>query len=452
MRPVGTWSRDGLILFNSEDRHGLYVVPATGGEPRSATSLDASRQENLHAWPHFLPDGHHFIYLVHSAKPENTGIYVSSLDSKESKRLISTSTNPSYAELRPGAGYLLFMQNATLMAQPLNTSRWELGSERFPISEQVRLPPANVAGFAAFSVSRNGVLAYQTLQATTELVWFDRQGHRAGTVGQASDYSNPALSPDGRRLAVARLDAQLGTRDIWLFDLVEGTPPFRFTFDPSDESNPMWSPGGDRIAFDFYSKGNIDIYQKATTGIGQAEPLTESSAVKVLESWVPDERSIFYDSGGKLWMLPLTGERKPTVVLSENGEAKPAISTNMKWLAYQSSESGRFELYVQNFPPSGAKWQITTAGGEEPYWSRDGKELFYLEGNRLMVMDVKTGGPTFQFGVPKPLFELRLEVEGRRSRYQVAANGQRFLVNVPLKSTLSAPITVVTNWTARLKK
>ena len=214
----------------------------------------------------------------------------------------------------------------------------------------------------------------------------------------------------------------------------------------------MWSPGGDRIAFDFYTKGKIDIYQKATTGIGQAEPLTESSDVKVLESWAPDGRFILYDSAGKLWIFPLNGDRRPTVLLSESGEPKPAISTNMKWLAYQWSESGRFEVYVQNFPPSGAKWQITTAGGEEPYWSQDGKELFYIEGNRLMVMDVSTEGQTFKFGVPKPLFDLVQEVEGRRSRYQVAANGQRFLVNVPLKSTLSAPITVITNWTVGLKK
>ena len=143
------------------------------------------------------------------------------------------------------------------------------------------------------------MLAFQTLQATTELVWFDPQGHRLATIGQPSNYSNPALSPDGRRLAVARLDAQLGTRDIWLFDLAQGTPS-RFTFDPSDESNPMWSPGGDRIAFDFYTKGKIDIYQKAITGIGQAETLTESSDVKVLESWAPDGRFILYDSAGKL--------------------------------------------------------------------------------------------------------------------------------------------------------
>jgi eukaryotic-like serine/threonine-protein kinase len=147
----------------------------------------------------------------------------------------------------------------------------------------------------------------------------------------------------------------------------------------------------------------------------------------------------------------LTGDRKPAALFVLNGESKISISPNMKWAAYQSNESGRMEVYVQSFPPSGSKWQVSTAGGEEPNWRRDGKELFYIEGKRLMAVDVETGGPGFHSGIPRALFEVRLE-ELRRSRYQVAANGQRFLVTVPTESTISAPITVVTNWTAELKQ
>lgn len=148
----------------------------------------------------------------------------------------------------------------------------------------------------------------------------------------------------------------------------------------------------------------------------------------------------------------MNGDRKQVVLFALNGESRNKSSPNTKWLAYQSSESGRTEIYVQSFPPSGSKWQVSTVGGEEPYWRRDGRELFYIAGKELMVVDVKTDAQVFQSGTPRPLFEFRLEVDRHRSRYQVAANGQRFLVNVPLESTLTAPVTVVTNWTAGLKR
>ena len=188
-RPVGTWNREGVILFNSEDRRGLYRVPATGGQAIQVTALDASRQETLHAWPQFLPDGQHFIYLAQSERPENTGIYIGSLDSKVSKRVLAASGNPSYATFPSGMGYLLFMRAATLMAQAFDSKKLELRGEAFPVAEQVYLPNAPDRGFAAFSASQNGVLAYRTLgQASTELVWFDRQGRRLGTLGDPANY------------------------------------------------------------------------------------------------------------------------------------------------------------------------------------------------------------------------------------------------------------------------
>jgi len=448
LRPMGTWNREGVILFNSADRRGLYRVPATGGEATAVTTLDASRQENMHAWPQFLPDGRHFIYLAQSNTRENTGIYAGSLDSAVRKHLANVSTNPRYAESPSGAGYLLFMQGATLMAQAFDPRKLELQGEGIPVAEQVLLPPAPGRGFAAFSASRNGVLAYRTLgQASTELVWFDRQGKRVGTVGEPGNYAVPALSPDKKKLAVTRIDAQLGTRDIWLFDLVDGKSS-RFTFDPDEETNPTWSPDGNRIAFTF----RRNIFQKAATGAGNPEPLWESSDNNLVETWTADGRYIIYDSEGKLWRLPLNGDRKPTVLLTGVVGDGVNVSPNVKWVAYQAYVSGRMEVFVENFPPSGSKYQISTTGGAEPYWRSDGKELFFIAGKQLMAVDVNTGGPIFDFGIPKPLFEVRLETESRRSRYQVDANGQKFLVNVPLESTLLAPITVVTNWTAGLKQ
>jgi serine/threonine protein kinase len=445
-RPIGTWSRDGVILFNSQERRGLYRVPATGGEAIPVTVLDVSRQEILHAWPQFLPDGRHFIYLVKSLKPENTGIYVGSLDSNVRERVLNTSTNPSYAVSPSGAGHLLFMQGSTLMAQAFDTGKLELHGDAFRVAEQVLLPPAPSEGFAAFSASQNGVLVYRALgEASTELVWFDRQGRRLETVGEPGNYIVPALSPDEKTLAVMRIDTQIGNHDLWLFDLARATPS-RFTFDPAEEFNPTWSPDSTRIAF----SSNRNIYQKAATGAGNAELLLESGELKTVEGWTPDGRFILYASGAKLWALPVKGDRKPIIMFTGGVEDGVAVSPNMKWVAYQSDKPSQ-GVYVDSFPPSGKLSQVSTAGGIDPYWRRDGKELFYIEGKRLMAVDVETNGQIFHPGVPKPLFEVRLETEARRSHYQVAANGQKFLVNVPLESS-PAPVTVVTNWTAGLKQ
>jgi Tol biopolymer transport system component/DNA-binding winged helix-turn-helix (wHTH) protein len=449
LRPLGTWNRDGVILFNSNDRRGLYRVLVTGGEATPVTALDPASEEVYHIWPQFLPDGRHFIYLVLSARPENIGIYAGSLDSKQSKLILRTNSIARYAGIDSGTGYLLYLRGATLMAHRFDEAKLELKGEPFPITEQVWSSVGQ--GFAAFSASANGVLAYRTVPAaTTELVWFDRRGNRLGIVGAAGNYSVPALSPDEKKLAITRIDPAVGTRDLWLFDQAGGTPA-RFTFDPAEDTNPTWSPDGDQIAFSSVQKGVYNIYQKATSGTSDAKLLLESNENKIIESWSPNGRFLLYEASDRLWALPLSGGSKPISLLVKSEETHANISPNGRWVAYQSSESGHKEVYVQTFPQPGGKWQVSTTGGDEPYWRRDGKELFYVSGKMLMAVDVDADGPAFKWGKPTLLFEVPLEVESRRSRYQVAANGQRFLVNVPLESALSAPITVVTNWMAGLK-
>jgi DNA-binding winged helix-turn-helix (wHTH) protein len=246
LRPVGTWNRDGVILFNSFDRRGLYRVATTGGEAMPVTTPESARQELQHLWPQFLPDGRHFIYLAQSARPENTGIYAGSLDSKERRLIMRTSSIAKYAGLGSATGYLLYMRGATLMAQKFDDRRLESEGEPVAVAEQVWLPPSPAQGFAAFSTSNNGVVAYRTLPAaTTELVWFDRRGNRLGTVGTPANYSVPALSPDEKKLAITRIDPGIGTRDLWLFDLVRGTLA-RFTFDPGKKQIPPGPPTGTR--------------------------------------------------------------------------------------------------------------------------------------------------------------------------------------------------------------
>ena len=246
---------------------------------------------------------------------------------------------------------------------------------------------------------------------------------------------------------VCRRDPQIGTRDLWLFDLANGTSS-RFTFDPADERNPVWSPDGSRIAFSSERKGSMDIYVKTATGSGADDVVLESREAKNAFDWSPDGRFILFQQSGAVWTLPLEHDRKPAGPFALNGN--PRLSPNGRWIAYSSTESGRNEVYVQSFPPSGAKWQVSAAGGEHAEWRQDGKELFYVAGNKLVAVDVATDLPAFKFGTPKPLFEVRLEAQTRRTKYEVASNGQRFLVNVPLE-TPSPPITVVVNWTAGLK-
>ncbi len=441
-RSSGTWSRSGVILFETLGHPEIYRVPATGGEPKSATRLDVSNRETRHSAPQFLADGRDFIYFVQSERPENTGIYLESLDSKSAKRLTNSDANGVYARSAGEASYLLFARGTSLMAQRFDLTRRELAGAPFLVSQRLLIAFASGLPRAAVSASQNGVLAYRTRIDTgsTELVWFDRAGKRLESVGEPADYSNPALSPDERRLVVSRMDPQARTRDLWLLDL-SNRALSRFTFDPADETNAVWSPDGSRIAYNALRNGVIHIYEKEAAGTSEPRLLLQSSENKYIHAWSPDGKFLLFRIGPITWALPGTGGKPAGPYAMEN----PRISPNGRWVAYTSNQSGRSEVYVQNFPPAEGKWQISTAGGTEPSWRADGKELFYISADKLMAMQVKTDSPVFEPGIVKPLFAVRLETTARRSRYQSASNGRRFLVNLPVES--SSPITIAINWT-----
>jgi Tol biopolymer transport system component len=242
-------------------------------------------------------------------------------------------------------------------------------------------------------------------------------------------------------------------RTIWLFDLVRGTSS-RLTFDPSDNLNPTWSPDGRQIAFTSKRKGERELFLKASSGTGEEQPILTSEVQRHAEDWTRDGKYLIFNQStiGEtgIWALPMTGERKPFVVISGPGRPEQGqVSPNGKWIAYRSGESGRSEVYVQDFPPAGGKWQVSTAGGSDPQWGRDGKELFYIETSRMMAVDVKPDGARFDAGVPKPLFDTRMGNIGR-NRYVVSPDSQRFLVVALNDSGL--PIWVVQNWQAGLKR
>ena len=441
----GTWSQNGVILIDGAGAE-IYGVSAAGGEARPATALVRVNQETLHAAPQFLPDGRHFIYLVQSANPENTGIYVTSIDSKAGKRLVSSNTNAAYASQSSGAGYLLFTAGTDLVRQSFDLKKLVLVGEPAVVAHRILIGLTRGLARAAFSVSQNGVLAYRTRTETghSELTWLDRQGRKLGIVGEPGDYSNPALSPDEKRLVVSRTDAQNRARDLWLLDIPSGAST-RFTFDPVDETNAVWSPDGREVAFNAVRKGAVDIYLKPVTGTAEPKQLWASNENKQLECWSPDGRFLLYRIEHNTWALPLAGGKPEGPYAMEY----PRISPDGRWVAYSSDESGRAEVYVRAFPPTEGRWQVSTAGGTEPLWRQDARELYYISGDRLLAVDVKTGPHAFQAGISRLLFEIRLETTRRRSRYQVADNGRRFLMNLPAES--SSPVTVTVNWTANVR-
>jgi Tol biopolymer transport system component/predicted Ser/Thr protein kinase len=449
----GTWNRDGLIVFAPTNTSVLEKVSASGGEPTPATVL--GQGEFGHIRPSFLPDGRHFLYSTIAPRPGLGGpIYLGSLDSAERKVLFNAnSANALYTQ-----GYLLFLRDTTLIAQPFDARRLVLTGDAFPIAERIRTS-TSTQPYGYFSASENGALVYQTgaETANSQLLWFDRTGKQTGALGDSAAYDDLELSPDGKRASVSITDEAGKGQDIWIYDVARGLRT-RFTFGPGNTFASLWSPDGSRIVYNSRRKGSFDLYQKASSGAGSEETLLEDNLDKYPDSWSPDGKFVLYENqassrSSNLFILPLTGDRKPFPFLqTQFGETDGRISPDGRWVAYRSNESGRNEIYVAPFPGPGGKWQISTAGGYFPRWRHDGSEIFYLTpDNRLMAASVNGKGAGFEVGAVKPLFATRI-VGGGNYRYDVSADGQRFLINTAPEQATSAPITVVLNWTAGLKK
>ena len=445
----GTWSRDGVIIFAPTPTSALQRVSASGGVPTGATVLGEG--EAGHFRPFFLPDGRHFLYrITASLAYGGFPVYLASLDSRERKLLLKSDSNVVYSN-----GHLLYLRERTLMAQPFDMRRQALTGDAVPIAEQIETIGANPVGI--FSAAENGVLAYQseTGAASSRLVWFDRTGKQIGVLGDAAAYTDLELSPDAKQASFSMPDGL--QRDLWLYNVTRGLRT-RFTFGPANALVSIWSPDGSRIVFNSSRKGHLDLYQKSFSGGGTEEVLLEDNVNKDPTSWSPDGRLILYSTvgpqtGADLFILPLSGDRKPFPFLkTQFNEDYGQFSPDGRWVAYLSNESGKYEVYVIPFPGPGGKWQISTAGGFFPRWRRDGTEIFYLApDNKLMAAAVNGKGSSFEVGAVKPLFETNPPA-GSGQRYAVSADGQRFLFNTAPQQTAAAPITVVFNWAAGLKK
>jgi Tol biopolymer transport system component len=444
----GSWSSRGVILYDGTGNDPIHKVSAAGGTPVVAVKSDGPRGDVQVGWPEFLPDGRHFLYMSLGGKPEENAYRVGTIDSTESKPLAPAQTLVTYAP----PGYLLFVRDRTLVAQPFDAKAMKMKGEPIPLAEHIG---TDSVGLATFSVSRDGTLAYRTGESGGRLLWVDRSGKELDPVGDRGEYGNPALSRAGDRLAFNLNDPRSGKTDVWVRDLVRGVNS-RFTFDGSNNSIPIWSPDGGSIVFRSDRNGPYDLFEKAATGQGEEKVLLKSEEPKFPCDWSRDGRYVSYGVQNKKtswdsWAVPTFGDRKPfPIVAGAFSELIPMFSPDGKYVAYQSNESGRNEIYVQTFPVASGKWQVSSAGGTDPSWRADGKEIYYRAADqKLMAVDVQAA-ETFKAGIPRALFAAGVQPGIARNKYVASAGGDRFLLVAPLGRETLVPTTVVLNWHAGL--
>jgi Tol biopolymer transport system component len=456
----GTWNADGVIVFAPFTISPLMRVMATGGTPVPVTRFAVG--QGSHRWPQFLPDGQRVIFLMTLGEPQTHGVYMVALDGGEPTRILAGETAAVYAP----PGYLLWVSQGVLVAQRFDATRAAVEGEPIPVTQALGIDDGTFR--SAFSVSSMGTLAHRAgTAARRQLVWVDRSGKLLNAVGAPDEntLANPALSPDGQRVAVSRIVQ--GNFDVWLMDVGRGVAN-RFTFDAALDFVAIWSPDGSRVVFTSGRKGAGDLYEKPADGATDEQPLLVNTQEKWPLDWSRDGRYVLYSAADPktafdLWALPLMGERKPfPVVQTGFDEIAGQFSPDGRWLAYASNESGRFEIYIRPFPEQGGKLQVSTAGGAQPRWRRDGQELFYVAPDaRLMAVTTRlaTAARTVEVGAPGALFRTRLASGASigsidsvySAQYAVATDG-RFLMNVDVEDAVTSPITMVLNWTAALKK
>ena len=445
----GAWNASGQIVFAPTNTGGLLRISAAGGQPLAASRPDASRRELFHRFPSFLPDGDHFLFL---AFPSNT-ILLGSLSSELTRTIVQADSQAEYT-----AGYLLFLRQGTLFAQPFDRARAVPAGDPAPLVAQVARDANEYGLFSATDTVRLTYRAGTSVQRT-QLIWFDRTGRPLGNVGEPGFLRNPALSADGTRVAYEVVDTQGRNQDIWIDDITRNVRS-RLTFDADNDVYPLWSADGSSILFASDRDGGIfNIYQRSANGVGDDQRILKSSDDMTPYSVSPDGRFLVYrlninDTG----IMSLTGDHNPLPLLKGGFNQNSAqVSPDGRWLAYYSNESGIYEVYVRNFREGNGKWQVSQGGGVHPRWRRDGKELYYYATDgHLMAVSID-GNAAAIAGTPHPLFEARLlngpQVSaGFRAQYEPSHDGQRFLMNVPVEETITIPMTVVLNWTDTLRK
>jgi serine/threonine protein kinase len=428
---AGTWGRDGAILYSPSGLFPLSRVPAAGGRSAPAGKFGPARA------PWSLPDAKHFLFTM-DATAENNGIFVGSLDPPEHVRVLPEGHSPEYSD----SGYLLFIRRGALMAQPFDVRKLQVSGDAALVASPV----------GSFSVA-GSALVYQRGESEGErrLRWYDRHGTVLEDTGQPADYRKPELSPDRRQIAYV---TAIQPRDVWVYDLIRGTTS-RLTFDGGLHGNAGWSPDGREIAVTTGGGPNRAIQRIDVNGGRNTTLAVQFDRGIVLWQWTADGKYLIFTATGgekpyEVWAVPLSGGKPFPVIWGPFNNHQGRVSPNGKWIAYVSEETGRMEVYVQDFPSKGRKWRISTAGGEIARWRGDSRELFYREGSKMMSVEVNAAADKLEFGVPKPLFDASPPLD---PYFDVTPDGRKFLLMVPnTDATTAASFTVVLNWPAGIKK
>ncbi len=453
----GSWSESGIIVFQRRWSEGLMKVPPGGGTPEPVTTLDDDRLDVAHRWPQFLPDGRRFLfYVVSTTNPtssEHSGIYVGSLDSNETRKLLTSESRGLYAR-----GHLLYRFGSTLMARRFDPETLEFDGDPSPVATDVTGGVISWGG-AQFGVAEEDLLVHLrgTDSLLSVLAWRDREGKLLETFGEPAGYWDPALSHDGRRLAVA-IGANTDSVDIWIYDLERGTR-IRFTSDPALERSPVWSPDDERLAFVSGRGKTNEIWVQSVSGRAAGERVFASDTEIIVRDWSQDRRRILFnyleraDDSVDIWAFDLETSEAEPLISGKFEQQQPSVSPDGKWLAFMSDESGQTELYVQTVENPDRHWMVSSDGQAtwawNPYWRSDGRELFYLRGRTLMAVPV-TPGAGFPFGMPRPLFAARVK-SGAGSNYVVAQDGERILTNeLPPTDPSMSGARLIQNWSAAL--
>ena len=451
------WGPDGFIYYTPGSSGGIWRISADGGEPEAVTKLQDTNAEWTHRWPQVLPGGQAVLFTVGDKDMfsgfDEAKIYVQSLVNDERRLLIE---GGSFARYVPG--HIVYVRSGALMAAPFDAERLEMAGPARPVIEWVKWFPIN--GTAQFAISRDGSLVYvpggPEWEEPRRLVWVNRQGESTAVTDDARVFYDPGLSPDGRKIAVAI--AREGNTDLWLYD-VERETLSRLTASGGEDLGPLWTPDGQRIAYYYSMTGPFQMFSRAADGSGEPEKILEGENSQRPESWSLDGKVLIFSendpsTGFDIWSLDVEGGKPEALVKTTFDELHGRLSPDGRWLAYVSNESGEYEVYVTPFPGPGGKWQISTDGGDNPSWTRGGKELLYIDGDEMMAVSI-TSEPEFAATKPRLLFEWRHPArlfEGRyRRHYDVSSDGETFLMVQGSERETSKQLHVVLNWGEELE-
>jgi Tol biopolymer transport system component len=453
-----SWGKDGSILFVADRYLPVMRIPPTGGPPVPVTHSGPEGSKRIYAQPSLLPDGHHVLYTVNQnwEAGENSGIFVATIDGKDERRLLPILSNARYVE----PGYLIYAREGSLRAQRFDAGRLELSGDPIPLIEGVQY--VGLAQSHLFALSDTGLMAYVAGGATMsrQFTWVDRKGAILQTVGKPGNFFSPRISHDGTRIAYDQSEATSDSGDIWVLNQKRGIAT-RLTFDPRNESSPVWSPDDRQILFFANFAGHSDLFTVASDGTGKIETILSNGADNLPSDWSSDGKTMlaqsFHATGlvsGDLWIYSVEEKKAAAWLTTPFTEMEGRFSPDRKWITYTSNESGKSEVYVRGFQPPGGKWRVSSDGGHSPVWRADGRELFFVSPDSV-VMSVTVGqGATFESTAPVVLFKIPGDILNLSviPQYDVSHDGQRFLMNLDTPTQGQRMITLVSSWTSLLTK